>query len=232
MIFKRVGFTSLVIGLLAPALVWGADLSVVKKNVIQEYNKKASECITVSGIDFPDDLVGFINGCKGEVTTSVRERPYNIASLEVAASCIDFEGDSIRSSARVTGIADIVTSKRKLKSSTVLDSSMMEMKKVDLSSVDGGVLCILPSNYSYTLKRNINAGDVIYEAFIRQSYAIKRSQMVNVIAKSTNGNGITVKTVAKATSNAYINDVVNVVSLSSHRYFKVRVTGYGKAQVM
>lgn len=230
MSFKKICSVAVLVALFSPQLAFSSNLDTVKSDIVRNYAQVMPDCVDVKGVRLPDDFKDFVKGCRGHVVTNVKKRLYNISSPEITASCDDFDGDDFRTNVEVLGSADVVVSQRKLKSSTILDKSMMGLKKVGISEINGDILCKIPSDYSYTLKRNVNSDDIVYESYIRQSYAIRRSQLVDVTAESL--GGIIVKTQAKATSNAYINDIVNVVNLSSHRFFKVRVTGYNEAEVI
>ncbi|MGR5365760.1 flagellar basal body P-ring formation chaperone FlgA [Photobacterium damselae] len=230
MISKKICFGLLLVALTTPQTSFGANMGRVKSDILKKYARMIPECVTLKKVLTPDSLGDFVKGCNGDVVTKVSKRLYNISSPEVIVSCSDFAGDEFRTNVNVVGVARVVTAKQQMKSSTILDSSMLFLKNIDLGSLRGGFLCGKPSDYTYTLKRNVLSGGVVYDSYIRQSYAVRRSQLIDVIANTS--CGIVIKTKAKATKNAYINDIINVVNLSSHRFFKVRVVDFNKAEVI
>ena len=230
MIFKKSCCAILLFFSMSPQLAFSAATNITKEEIVKSYGGLLPVCVKITDIQMPADFIEFVNGCRGHIEVGVKERKYNISSPDVVASCDDFNGDKLRTNVIVDGNARVVVASQKLKSMTILDGSMIGFNNIELSDLKGGVLCEKPSDYSYTLKRNVNSSDVIYESYIKQSYAIRRSQLVDVAVRSS--GGIEIQTQAKATGNAYVNDIVNVVSLSSHRLFKVRVVDYGKCVVI
>ena len=235
MIFKSPTRNSLVliiplITLLSISSANAVSVKLVERDIVKQVSEIMPRCVSIQGVNTPNEYKEFLSGCKGNVVTTVKKRLYNISPVEITSSCSDFNGNEFRTNVSLTGFAKVVVANRKLKSSTILDNSMLGLATAGISNINGNILCKRPTNYSYTLKRNVDSNDILYESYIRQSYAVRRSQLVNVHVGTF--SGVDVNTKAKATSNAYINDITNVMNLSSRRTFKVRVVGFNKVEVI
>jgi flagella basal body P-ring formation protein FlgA len=78
-------------------------------------------------------------------------------------------------------------------------------------------------------KAAIQEGEVVFSDQVRPPFLVKRGDAVTVVAQ---GGGIRVRTIARATQDGSLGDLVQVESIQTKEKFDARVTGFREAAVL
>ncbi|PSV01104.1 flagellar basal body P-ring formation chaperone FlgA [Photobacterium kishitanii] len=200
----------------------------VKSEIKSKIEAGLPACANIKEVPLPKQARSFIKRCGGIITTTVRKKMYNLSSPVVKLNCSDFSGNTFEYTSVLSGTVNALAIKDKQRSGSSLLKEDTSTKLIDINELRGIPLCAPPDDYSYSFSRNVNSG-VLYESYLRQNYAVRRGDMVTVLAKV---GGIKISTRALAIENGYNGNLCKLRNVGSRKSFSARIVGFNEVEVV
>lgn len=169
-----------------------------------------------------------LNQCKSPLRIFSPPGQSQIGPLSVGIRCAEPKPWLIYMRANVSILESVVVAKKFLKKATLIKSTDIELKEMDLSKIHHNFFLETKDVIGKELKRSIAAGNILRAQNLIIPKAVKRGEQVIIIAKN---KGMQIRMNGTALSDGILGQKVAVRNASSNRVVQGTVTSPGIIQV-
>ncbi|EIC82580.1 flagellar basal body P-ring biosynthesis protein FlgA [Serratia sp. M24T3] len=143
--------------------------------------------------------------------------------------CEDAQGWEVAVTIKPDVYLPVWVAKKNLARGRCVLASDIELKKRNITNMNGGYLTQPEDVLGLTLKRRAQAMQPLSASLLEQPLLVERGQVVTMIAEE---QGISAHTLGEAAKKGHKGDIIKVKNLASHKMVMARVTEAGVVRIL